>query len=110
ARDPEPERWQWVSRQSGDIRFRRVAQDQRLLAGRQLPVRRADLSLRQPAAARTSDAGPCQAAGGRTLGHDAGGLSRSLRSIYIVVPRLAAYVGSSVWRPFRGLSRLMMSQ
>jgi RNA-directed DNA polymerase len=27
-----------------------------------------------------------------------------------VVPGLAAYVGSSVWRPFRGLSRLMMSQ
>ena len=38
-------------------RFRRVAQDERLLAGRQLPVGRADLSLRQSAAARAADAG-----------------------------------------------------
>ena len=39
-----------------------------------------------------------------------GRLVRFTQVYLYVVPGLAAYVGSSVWRPFRGLSRLMMSQ
>jgi hypothetical protein len=46
--------------------------DERLLARRQLSVGRADLSLRQSAAARAAEAVAREAAGGRALGHDAG--------------------------------------
>src|SRR5664279_4184809 len=72
SRASGPKRRERVARRARDAGFRRVAQDGRLLAGRQLPVRRADLSLRQSAFARTADARPRKATGGRTLGYDAG--------------------------------------
>ena len=50
----------------------RTRADRRLLARRQLPVGRPDLSLRQSAAARAADQGTHQAAAARPLGHDAG--------------------------------------
>src|SRR5271169_4904701 len=71
-RASEPQRSQSVSRQAGDTRVRRVAPDELLLARRQLPVGRADLSLRQSAAEGAAEAVTREAAGGRALGHDAG--------------------------------------
>ena len=53
--------------------FRRSAgPDGRLLAGLELPLRRPDLSLRQPAAREAAPARARQAAPARALGHDAG--------------------------------------
>ena len=49
----------------------RTRADRRLLARRQLPVGRSDLSVRQPAAAQAADQGTHQAAAARPLGHDA---------------------------------------
>ena len=72
ASEPKRSKSKSVSRQAGDTRVRRVAPDERLLARRQLPVGRADLSLRQSAAEGAADAVAREAAGGRALGHDAG--------------------------------------
>ena len=47
-------------------------QDECLLARRQLSVGRPDLSLRQSAAEGAAETVAREAAGGRTLGHDAG--------------------------------------
>ena len=51
---------------------RPARQDERLLAGGQLPVGRPDLSLRQSAAQEAAEAGARQAAAARPLGHHAG--------------------------------------
>ncbi len=68
-RTPRPKRVRsW--RESGVAS--RVAAHGRLLAGRELPVGRADLPIRQSAAAGAVDARACQAAGGGALGYDAG--------------------------------------
>src|ERR1700683_4074088 len=67
----KPRRFQSVFGEAGDTRVRRVAPDERLLARRQLPVGRADLSLRQSAAEEAAEAVAREAAGGRALGHDA---------------------------------------
>ena len=69
----------------------------RLLARRELPVGRADLPARQPAAARAADARARQAAAARPLGHDAGpepalraheprDPARDLNAIYVTGP------------------------
>src|SRR5581483_7165017 len=53
-------------------RTRRAGPHRRLLAGGELPVRRADLPAREPVAAHAARAGPHQAPPARPLGHDAG--------------------------------------
>ena len=56
---------------TGPLSFQRAARDRRLLARGQLPLGRADLPARQPAAARAAAARAHQAAPARPLGHDA---------------------------------------
>ena len=80
ARRPRPHRQ--TRRRTGRVRFSdrhqagpdrgRAADAARLLARRQLPVRRPDLPDGQPAAERAAAAGGHQAAAARPLGHDPG--------------------------------------
>ena len=56
----------------GTAQRRRASTDRRLLAGRQLSVRRPDLPARQPAAAPAAGGRGRQAAAARSLGHHAG--------------------------------------
>ena len=78
-----PRRASWLGCWSGSSRSpagrtargRRVAADRRLVARRELPLRRPDLPARQSAAARAAGRRARQAAPARPLGHDAGAQS-----------------------------------